>query len=59
MSDNQREFLKSLSDRQLADEIKYGGARGSPHDRLYDADLQEAIAEQQRRLAKEVSNGPQ
>lgn len=52
MSDNQREFLKSLSDKQLADEIKYGGARGSPHDRLHQSDLQEALAEQARRLCK-------
>ena len=49
MSDNNREFLKSLSDKQLAEEIKYGGARGSPHDRLHDRDLAEALAEQQRR----------
>lgn len=46
-----REWLKSLSDRQLADEIKYGRmlAEGGRHREHYRRELEEAEAEMRAR----------
>lgn len=49
---NNTEFLKSLSDKQLADEIKYGRelAESRGHHREHARrELDEAISEKQRR----------
>jgi hypothetical protein len=48
---NNREWLKSLSDRQLDKEIKYGGwlTEGFSHREFHTRALQEAREEKQRR----------
>jgi hypothetical protein len=50
MSDN-KEWLKSLGDKALADEIKYGRilAEGDRHKTHYQRELDEAEAEKRRR----------
>lgn len=48
-----REWLRSLSDKQLAEEIKYGRvlAEASRHREFAKRELQEAIEEKERRRA--------
>lgn len=48
-----REWLRSLSDKQLAEEIKYGRILGevAHHREHFKRELQEAIEEQERRRA--------
>ena len=50
MSDNV-EWLKSLSDKALRDEIKYGRvlAQGGHHEQFHRRELEEAEAEMRRR----------
>jgi hypothetical protein len=55
MTDNtNREWLKSLSDKALKDEIKYGRvlAEGDRHKAHYQRELEEAEAEKRRREAE-------
>lgn len=49
MLSNNREWLQSLSDKQLESELRYGGARGSNHDAIYERAHQEAKEEKARR----------
>jgi len=51
MGKNHREFLASLSDRHLAEEIKYGRllAEGGRHPNLTKRELEEALAERDKR----------
>jgi hypothetical protein len=48
-----REWLRSLSDKQLAEEIKYGRTLtdGNSHRKRYKRDLEEAEDEQRQRNA--------
>jgi hypothetical protein len=59
MGDNNREFLRSLSDKALAEEIKYGGwlSEHGRHKRSYRQDYEEAKAERARRKGGRDSNG--
>lgn len=59
MTDNNREFLRSLSDKALAEEIKYGRwlAEDGRHKHTYRQDYEEAKAERARRKGEGDSNG--